>query len=208
MKKIKLILLPIFAILFFLSANTTFAQQPPCPPLPDCPNDPWQTGFIDIQDPCVPTCTLRVFYCYRVACGQYADFHVSGIMYLNPSCGLGLTGGCPYDMIWNAALKAVINENKWNIVIPPCPAQSQIIWRLSVNQCWGSWQLPDGRRYDVPCNLQAQCWRQYRACFNGTTTELELISTGSGLPIDCDECTPLPPVTGATPLEPCNQICY
>lgn len=145
----------IVAILFAMFAG--MQTKAACPTPPDCPSDTWTTATKTfIRNGCLVT----IKYCYRIACGTYYDLYLDEITY---PTGCNPLGAGTMEELFADAEKILLYQNPWNIVIPPCPAQSDIIYRFYQGQCYYNCPVTD-IMYVKWCNPDAICYEAFTAC--------------------------------------------
>jgi len=106
----------------------------------------------------------------------------------------------------------ILNDNPWQIGIPPCPEQSAQIWRFSTGSCFYYCQITD--YVDIKwCDPESLCYEMYTVCRwlatpQGITKTILGTGTFTGCPTavadcDCESLNAIDAVKQCTPI--CNQ---
>lgn len=191
-----------------MTLNQASAQ---CPPEPDC--------FADLFAPGPPIvindggCIVTINWCWRIACGVWNDFVITSIT----RTGSGCPGPSTDAQLQEEALKKVIDSlNPWGTIVPPCPQQSSVTWRLGKLACVAEYRSDEfGFTIKWPCEPQSRCWERYTSCYqiNPISGKREIILTylGSSFPaIPCSQTSApavLPFPFPLVMIKDCHSIC-
>ncbi len=188
-----------------MTLNQASAQ---CPVPPDCPGDPFVAGPpIVIND---GPCTITITWCWRIACGVWHDMVITSITYSGICPGL-LTP----SQVQEQALKEAIRQNPWGAVIPPCPQQSQVTWRLGKLACVAEYEIigSGGMTLLWPCQPESRCWERFTTCYTINPTNGNLVYHityigNSFAAIPCDQTqTPSDLPFSVILRQDCHDIC-
>jgi len=135
--------------------------------VPDCPSD----VFIgpDTVTFNVGSCTFRVDYWYRKACGQYCDIQIRQVssMSTNPACAAINPKTLLDAAITATIVHALANHNPPLDCGPTQNNECSSYWRVSRSACWkvltGSQASPFGVVYG-PCSSDACCFSVVQVC--------------------------------------------
>lgn len=188
--------------------NSTISQvSAQCPPPPDCFSDLFVPGPpIVIVD---GGCTITVTWCWRIACGILYDGVITSITY---------SGICPGTLspsqIQEEAIREIARINPWGVVIPPCPQQSEIIWRVGKLACVAEYEIIGSGGWILlwPCEPQSRCWETYTACYvinpiNGNRV-IQITKSNSFPSIPCSQTAPSQSIPFEVILRSnCYEIC-
>ncbi|MDT3741119.1 MAG: hypothetical protein RO257_16645 [Candidatus Kapabacteria bacterium] len=158
--------------------------------LPDCPNDQFNFNC-PVFTTTFGNCTMRIYWGYRFACGQYHDIIITGIDYWGDCSLLS-----ERDMLDFAALFIMRSD----FVKDPYPAGLGWEWPNEPNECvtnwrvnkWSCWrqrgEITFGYDRIVACNndpLVPCCLTWYKICLDNLGREIITIEDEAAPPEAC-----------------------
>lgn len=166
--------------------------------VPDCVND----VFIgpDTVTFNIGSCSFRVDYWYRKACGQYCDVQIRQVssMSTDPACA----GINPKTLLDAAITATIVHALGAHATVLNCgprlPNECSSYWRVSRSACWkvltGSQASPFGVVYG-PCSSDACCFSVVQVCMSQfgqiVITQISQSATACPTGSEFNNCSPV-----------------
>jgi hypothetical protein len=157
--------------------------------VPDCPEDQFNYNC-PVFTTTFGTCTIRIYWGYRIACEQYYDIIITGIDYWGDCAFLSENDMLSFAAIYIMKSDFVRNTNTglgWPV--PQGPGDCVTNWRVNKWSCWRHQPIPFAE-YDrlVACNNEDPapcCLTWYKICLDNLNREIISIEDEGGPNIPC-----------------------